>query len=177
VLFVGDLRRAKGIDVLFDAYRCLPEPPPLVLIGDVGPETPADIPAGACILSRWPNQAVRAAWERCLFGVLPSVWAEPFGLVLLECMAAGRPVIATRVGGIPEVVADRETGILVPPGDAAELARAMERLIADHALRESMGETAMKRSRSFTADVVVPRIESIYHEAVARRWGRSRAAQ
>jgi glycosyltransferase involved in cell wall biosynthesis len=177
VLFVGDLRRAKGIDVLFDAYRRLPEPPPLVLIGDVGPETPADIPAGACILSGWPNQAVRAAWERCLFGVLPSVWAEPFGLVLLECMAAGRPVIASRVGGIPEVVADGETGILVPPGDAAELARAMERLIADHALRESMGETAMKRSRSFTADAVVPRIESIYSEAVARPRGGGQAAQ
>jgi glycosyltransferase involved in cell wall biosynthesis len=177
VLFVGDLRRAKGIDVLFDAYRRLPEPPALVLIGDVGPETPADIPAGACVLSGWPNQAVRAAWERCLFGVLPSVWAEPFGLVLLECMAAGLPVIATRVGGIPEVVADGETGILVPPGDAAELARAMERLIADHALRESMGEAATKRSRSFTADVVVPRIESIYHEAVARRRGGGQAAR
>jgi hypothetical protein len=53
----------------------------------------------------------------------------------------------------------------------------MERLIADHALRESMAEAATKRSRSFTADVVVPRIESIYHEAVARRRGGGQAAR
>ncbi|HYP59022.1 MAG TPA: glycosyltransferase family 4 protein [Thermomicrobiales bacterium] len=176
MLFVGDLRRAKGIEVLLAAYRDLPDPPALVLLGDVGPETSTDLPPGTHILSGWPNRAVRAAWERCLFGVLPSIWAEPFGLVLLECMAAGRPVIASRIGGIPEVVADGETGVLVDPGDANGLARAMNRLVADPGHRETMGEAARVRARMFGAEQIVPRIEAMYREAIARRRAKIRAA-
>lgn len=61
--------------------------------------------------------------------VVPSLWAEAFGLTVVEAMAAGVPVIATRVGGIPEIVTDGETGVLVPAGDATALAAALERLL------------------------------------------------
>jgi glycosyltransferase involved in cell wall biosynthesis len=71
--------------------------------------------------------------------VHPSTCEETFGLVALEAMAAGRPVIAARVGGIPEVVADGETGVLVAPGDAEALARAVSDLLCDPARRERMG--------------------------------------
>jgi glycosyltransferase involved in cell wall biosynthesis len=74
--------------------------------------------------------------------VAPSVWAEAFGLTVVEAMAAGVPVVASAVGGIPELVDPDVTGILVPPGDAAALADALRRLIQDPALREQMGGKA-----------------------------------
>jgi glycosyltransferase involved in cell wall biosynthesis len=74
--------------------------------------------------------------------VVPSVWAEAFGLTVVEAMAAGVPVVASAVGGIPELVDPDVTGILVPPGDAAALADALRRLIQDPALREQMGGKA-----------------------------------
>ncbi len=100
--------------------------------------------------------------------VLPSRF-EPFGIVLLEAMAAGLPVIASRVGGIPEVVADGETGLLVEPGDVEGLAGAMLRLAMDPALRASLGSRGRERARSYSWDVVVPQVLATYREALEER--------
>lgn len=78
--------------------------------------------------------------------VVPSVWAEAFGLAALEPAARGVPVVATRTGGIPEVVTHGETGLLVPPGDTGALADAMERLLTDPELRASMGRRGRQRA-------------------------------
>jgi glycosyltransferase involved in cell wall biosynthesis len=167
ILFVGDLRRAKGLDVLLRAYAALEHAPPLVLIGKLWPETPTSLPPGVCLLTDWPNQAVMAAWQRTLFGVIPSVWPEPFGIVLIEAMASGRPVVASRIGGIPEIVEDGRTGLLVPPGEVEALRAGMARLLADAELRERMGELAVARAAAFREESVVPRIQRIYREAIA----------
>ncbi len=83
--------------------------------------------------------------------------------VLLEAMAAGRPVVATRTGGIPEVVADGETGILVPPGDPGALRRAFERLAADRELRERMGRAGRERAaREFSVERMVNSFQTLY---------------
>jgi glycosyltransferase involved in cell wall biosynthesis len=74
--------------------------------------------------------------------VAPSLWQEPFGLVAVEAMAAGKPVIASRTGGLADIVRDGESGLLVPPGDAPALAAALERLLDDIALRRAMGARA-----------------------------------
>jgi glycosyltransferase involved in cell wall biosynthesis len=180
VLFAGDLRRDKGIQVLFDAYRTIPDPPPLVLLGEIWPDTESEIPRGAVHLGTWTQAAVREAWRRCLFGVVPSIWPEAFGLVALECMAAGRPVIASRVGGIPEVVADGECGVLVSPGDPTALAAAMSGLLSDQERRARMGLRAAERAGNFSADVILPRIEAAYELALERRrsrTGRASSAQ
>ena len=90
---------------------------------------------------------------------------EPFGTVLAEAMAAGTPVVATRVGGLAEVVADGVTGRLVAPGRPAELAQAVLEVLDR---RERMGAAARERARRFGADAYADRVESILLEAVAR---------
>jgi glycosyltransferase involved in cell wall biosynthesis len=88
---------------------------------------------------------------------------EPLGNATLEAMAAGRPVVGARVGGIPEMVVEGETGLLVPPKAPAELADALGRLIADPALRARLGEAGADRARStFSLEAHVARLEEIY---------------
>ncbi len=167
LLFVGDLRPIKGLTVLLEAYAGLAGAPPLVLIGKRWPDTPAELPPNTCVLHDWPNEAVRAAWERSLIGLAPSLWREPFGIVVIEAMAGGSPVIAARVGGIPEIVVDGETGLLVPPGDAAALRAAMARLIDSADLRQAMGQAARRRAAAYAVSAVVPRIEAVYRGVLA----------
>ena len=80
--------------------------------------------------------------------VVPSLWAEAFGLTVVEAMAAGVPLVASRAGGIPELVADGETGVLVPPGDSRALAGALRALLDDHVAREEMARRALAEVRA-----------------------------
>jgi glycosyltransferase involved in cell wall biosynthesis len=169
ILFVGDLRVEKGVSVLLEAYAGLDDAPPLALIGKAWPDAPKAFPPRVHALGEWPHAAVLAAWERCLFGVVPSVWPEPFGMVLIEAMSRGKPVIASRIGGIPEVVVDGETALLIPPGDPHALRDAMERLIQFPELRDRMGRAAFARSLEFREAVVVPRIVLAYESAIQAR--------
>lgn len=162
ILFVGDLSRDKGIHILLNAYAKVENAPPLVLIGRRCKDTPTEFPPNVLFLNSWPHTAVMAAWRRCSFAVAPSVWPEPFGIVVLEAMSAGRPVIASRIGGLPDVVVDAETGFLVPPGDPLALQEALERLLADRDLREQLGQAGLRRVEQFRAGVVIPRLEQIY---------------
>ncbi len=89
--------------------------------------------------------------------------SESFCLGILEAMCFGCPSVATCVGGIPEVVQDGVSGVLVAPGDAAALGHAVETLIADPARRITMGEAARRRARErFSVDAIVPRYEALY---------------
>ena len=92
-------------------------------------------------------------------------------------MAAGAAVVVSRIGGLPEAVIDGESGVLVAPGDAGALAGALERLIADPALRERLGAGARARVEAFSAPAVVPRYEAAYERArETRRAGLASAA-
>jgi glycosyltransferase involved in cell wall biosynthesis len=102
---------------------------------------------------------------------MPSIW-EGFGIVLLEAMAAARPIVATRVATIPEVVADGETGVLVPPGDAPALAEALASLWAQPDLARRMGEAGRERlRRSFSLEKMVGDTELLYRELVEEGTG------
>jgi glycosyltransferase involved in cell wall biosynthesis len=169
MLFVGALRRVKGIEQLVAAHQLLEQPPPLVLIGTVEPDTPSHFPPGVRVLTDFPHNAVMEAWSRCLFGVLPSLWAEPFGTVVCEAMSRGKPVIATKPGGHTDMVIHGETGLLVNRGDIDDLAAAMQLLITDAELRERLGLAASVRAKEFTTDVSLPRIERMYKATLSRR--------
>jgi glycosyltransferase involved in cell wall biosynthesis len=168
LLFVGDIRRDKGVHILLDAYARLHDPPELVLLGKVWPETPRELPSGVRLLESWPNDAVRAAMRRCLALVAPSVWPEPFGIVVIEAMEAGRPVVASAIGGIPEIARDGVEGILVPPEDAAALAEALERIVRNAEEREQLAQNALGRAAAFSPDLIVPRFEAAYERLLAR---------
>ena len=166
LLFVGDLSVDKGLQVLLDAYAEIPQAPPLVLIGRRCADTPAKFPRNVYFLNSWPHEAVIEAWRRSLIGLVPSVCPETFGLVALEAMAAGRAVIASHIGGLPDVVVEGETGLLVPPGDPTALQNAIQRLLLDRALCCRLGEAAQRRTADFSAGAVVPRLEGLYRELV-----------
>jgi glycosyltransferase involved in cell wall biosynthesis len=169
IVFVGDLRPMKGLDVLLAAYDGLASDVPLVLIGKSWPETPTELPSNVTVHDRWPNAAVIEAFRLSSIAVVPSVWAEPFGIVVIEAMAGGSPVIASNIGGIPEIVEDGVSGILVPPGDPIALRRALADLLADPDRRLEMGRAARRRSLDFTAAEVVPRLEDEYRQSTSSR--------
>ena len=169
ILFVGQLQRQKGLHVLLEAYERLENRPPLVLIGTVWPDTPSQFPPGITVIREAPHATVLAAWERCLFGVAPSIWPDPLPGVVREAMSRARPVVGSAIGGIADMIDDGATGLLVPPGDVDSLRDAMARLIADPELRERMGAAAQSAVAEFTSDAVAAQFEALYERVVAVR--------
>ena len=167
LLFVGDMGRGKGEEVLLQAHARMENPKvPLVLIGRSANDTLANRPLNVVVLPSWPHASIMQAWSRCTIAVVPSTSFDSCPTVTLEAMAMGRPVVASHIGGLPDIVVDGETGLLVPPGDGLVLQQAIECLLADPALRERMGARARQRVVQFQASSVVPRIEEVYHEVL-----------
>lgn len=176
ILYFGDVSEEKGVHNLVAAYRELEAPPPLVLIGRRFPGEIEDT-GGGLALGRMPHRLVFEALRRSLFTVAPSIWSDPFPVVALEAAAAGKPTIASRIGGLQDSVVDGETGFLVPPGDRSALARAMRRLIEDKELRERMGAAAATRQAElYTPETVIPQYEQAYELALEQRRRRRRGA-
>ena len=168
MLYVGILGAHKGVHVLLDAYADLHSDLPLVLIGPRRPDTPTALPPNVMVLPGLPHRDVIRAMDHCRFLVSPALWPEPFGLVTLEAMARGKAVIASRAGGVLDIVNDRETGLLVTPGDRQDLTAALRALLDDPPRAERMGRAGAARCAAhFVADAVIPRIVHVYHEAVA----------
>jgi glycosyltransferase involved in cell wall biosynthesis len=102
--------------------------------------------------------------------VFPSVWHEPFGIPLVEAMAAGIPVVATRGGAFSEIVNDGKAGILVNRGDENSLAKAINLLLSDNDLRLSMGKEARKRAMElFSWDIIVKNLVDLYDDVSCGR--------
>jgi glycosyltransferase involved in cell wall biosynthesis len=162
VLFLGDATVDKGALLLAQAHRMLDRPPPLVFVGrtiDIGGiRREGDVR----VLGPWPHPAALEAVRRCTLLVVPSIVPETFGIAALEAMGMGKPVIASNIGGLPELVVDGETGRLVPPGDPAALRDALRDMLADRKGLEAMGEAARVRADLYRAEAVVPRFEAVY---------------
>lgn len=171
-LFVGDLRDTKGFFVLLEAWATLQDPLPLVVVGERVAATPPTLPDGVWELGTVPNGVVARLQERAAFTVVPSVWAEPFGIVAIEAMRAGTPVIVADSGGLGELVDHERTGLVVPAGDVAALAGAVERLAHDPELRHRLGDAGLDAVERFTTDRVVGAVEAVYQGVRARGAGR-----
>lgn len=167
ILFVGDLRPEKGIRILLAAVERLRRAGctiPLVLVGE---KTTAglDVPEGTIETGQVGHDVVQAIWRRATVGVVPSLWPEPFGLVAIEAMAAGCPLVASSVGGLAEILAD-DHGVLVPAGDPAALADAVGALLTDEPRRVALAERARASLDRYDLDLVVDGIEAQYRAAI-----------
>jgi glycosyltransferase involved in cell wall biosynthesis len=175
ILFFGDVTVDKGAWALAEAYRTLENPPPLVLIGRCYIDELENRP-GVHVMGPWPHHVAIEALRRSMFSVAPSLWPEPFGLVALEAAAAGKPIVATAMGGLRDIVVDGETGLLVPPDDRDALAAALRKLIGDGELRARLGAAARERAGDFSPAAIVPRFEQAYELALATHDARARQA-
>jgi glycosyltransferase involved in cell wall biosynthesis len=169
LLFVGRLTAIKGLRVLMaalDRARAVNPAIDLTLIGDGEDRAWVEAQAArlggvVCLGFRSQGEVAAALAEHDAF-VLPS-FAEGVPVVLMEAMASGRPVIATRVGGVSELVADGQSGLLVAPGDAEALANAILRLAADADLRSQMGAAGRDAVRAdFDVDREARRILTLF---------------
>lgn len=144
VLAIGRLVPVKGFDVLAQAATTLPPGTQVVVIGE-GPERPHLEAAGLRLLGAHPNaEGLLAAADV----VVSSSRSEGLPQVLLAALAAGRPVVATAVGGTPSLVRSGENGLLVPAEDPRALAQAIARLLADPAEAQALGQAAKDRVRA-----------------------------
>ena len=144
VVSVGRLKDPKDFVTLMDALTRVERPYRASIAGD-GPDRQAveeHAPAAVTLLGDHDDVPGLLA-DGDVF-VLSSR-SEGMPMSILEAMAAGLPVVASRVGGVPELVVDGETGILVDPGDAGALARALERLLGDPGLRQRLGSAGRER--------------------------------
>lgn len=152
VVTVAHLIPHKGVEHLVRALGMARAPHRLTVVGD-GPQLEAlralarDLGVAERVTFTGLRDDVNALLLRCDAFVHPAVWEEAFGLTIAEAMAAGRAVIASRVGGIPELVEDGVSGLLVPPGDPEGLARALDLLAARPALRRQLGANARARAQ------------------------------
>jgi glycosyltransferase involved in cell wall biosynthesis len=172
ILYFGDVTEDKGAWELAEAYRELRDPPPLVLVGRCYIDELKSSP-GIYAMGAWPHPLAIEALRRSLFSVAPSLWPEPFGLVALEAAAAGKPIVATEMGGLRDIVVDGETGLTVPAEDRAALAAAMQKLIDDGELRERLGAVAQQQAAKFSPAAVVPKVERAYEVALATHRART----
>ncbi|MCH7910470.1 MAG: glycosyltransferase family 4 protein, partial [Candidatus Hydrogenedentes bacterium] len=168
-VFFGLVSPEKGIDTLLHAMKSLPSLP-LRIVGE-GPARPAlEAMARDNALTQVEFCGYRDGDElkelirNSAFVVVPSVWLDNSPLVIYEAHALGKPVIASDIGGIPELVEPDATGLLVPPRDPTALAEAMRDLAQDPARIEAMGRCARERIEAICASHYAGLME-IYAEA------------
>jgi alpha-maltose-1-phosphate synthase len=186
VIFVGRITRQKGVPVLLRAASELVPQAQLVLCAGQAdtPELEAEVTglveglrtgrngrarSGVVwIPEMLPKREVIQLLTHATVFAIPSIY-EPLGIVNLEAMACGTAVVGSRTGGIPEVVADGQTGLLVPPGEPGPLAAALNALISDPDRAEAMGQAGRKRAvAEFGWAAIAAQTAALYAELVTR---------
>lgn len=176
LLFVGREEPRKGLPVLLRAFSRVVEKYPEVKLGLAGIEkVPADLLSGLPervkerieVLGRLGGEALAEVYRKSWLLVAPSLGGESFGIVLVEAMASGTPVLASDIPGYRAVL--RGCGCLVRPGEVNDLATAILELLTGQELLERMREQGLRRAAEFSWDVVVGRIEEVYREVMANQ--------
>lgn len=173
VAFAGRLVPAKGVHILIDGFARVVQrfPKARLLIAGDGPERQTLAARAAsqgvadrvAFLGQLPREALPAAFAGAWVQAVPSLWAEPFGIVAVEAMMQGLPVVASAAGGLNEIVEDGETGLLVPPGDAEALGHGLLALLGDRDRSVRMGRAGHARAVvRFSFDGFVDRFVGFY---------------
>jgi len=163
VLYVGALYPGKGGDVLIEAYRRLNTKSKLVIIGITHPKYDYKAEENVVILKNAPSEIVMEALLKCRFGIIPSIYPDPCPTVAFEEMSCQKAIIASDIGGLAEIIENGKTGILVPPNNCKELAKAMGYLMRNPDVAIRMGEEGYRRFLSnYTVEVNLPKIEKLY---------------
>ncbi len=180
VLAAGRMVPDKGFDILIRAFAKIARSQPraqLILLGD-GPQLSSlrELSQQLGMSDRVEfrgrrshaetQHTIRSAWVVCM----PSLWEEPLGMMSVESQMQGVAVLASSTGGLPETLADNETGAVVPPGDVAALSKTLETLLGDRERTWNLGMRGHQRARElFGLDVAAVRFESFFHQAIENR--------
>jgi phosphatidylinositol alpha-mannosyltransferase len=171
VLFVGRLEPRKGLDVLVRAFLRVRAAMPrarLCVVGDGAQRTraqqmiPSSIRHDALFLGHVDEAEKARYFASADLFVAPNVGGESFGIVLLEAMAAGAPIVASDIPGFRTVMRDGQQGRFVPPGDAAALADAIQTLLSNGKLRQAMSAEGRRRAAEYDWPEVADRLEKLY---------------
>jgi glycosyltransferase involved in cell wall biosynthesis len=163
--FIGRICVEKGVRWLLEAFTRNADPPGRLVIAGKG-ETrfveslKAEFSSPCVAFIGHVDPAV--FYEQVDVVVIPSLWHEPFGRTAIEALAYGIPVVASNRGGIPEVIQDGLTGIIVDPDEAGSLARAMRRFSAEPELAGALGANGVQRLSRFSEESAVDTYESVY---------------
>jgi glycosyltransferase involved in cell wall biosynthesis len=162
-LFAGRISAEKGIKTLIEAVAASPDVP--VAVAGSGAMVEEVRAAPLAYLGHLDRSGMDRALAEAAFTVIPSECHESFPYGALESFAAGKPVIATAVGGLPEIVLHEETGLIVTPGSKGALADAMRTLWRDPELTAALGAKALQMAREkFTLDLQIERTVELYRE-------------
>ncbi|MEQ1626802.1 MAG: glycosyltransferase, partial [Nitrospira sp.] len=177
-VFAGRLVPEKGVDVLVQAFALVVRNVPdarLLIAGD-GPERKnlvelaeqLGVAAYVTFLGHLPQEAMETKLARAWVQVVPSRWAEPFGLVAVEAMMRETAVIASRMGGLEEILQDGETGYLVTPNDPHQLAQRLEELLCDRSKADAMGRSGRRVAEArFSLARQCEQFMSLYQQMVS----------
>ena len=167
VLYAGKLSLGKGFPVFVEAARAVARRFPSACFAAAGAGAPGDA-APVRLLGSRPHAEMAAIYGLADVVVQPAVWPEPFSRVPLEAAAAGVPVVASRVGGMPEAIVHHGTGVLVERGDPGALAEGIAELLADEPLRRKLGRQAAEGLARFDPARIAEQLLDIYRAALRR---------
>jgi len=175
VLWVNRLDPQKGFEVMVRAFETLAselEDVRLLVVGDGRDRVavrslPQSVRSRILRLGSLPHSELPRYHAAADVFASPAVGQESFGIVLVEAMAAGVPVVATDIPGYREVVRDGVDGLLVPPNDATALASAIRRVLSEPDLASALASAGRTRAETFSWDAVVPRLEAVYDRVLA----------
>ena len=173
ILYVGQLSKHKGLHILIRAFRKLSQTNVRLhivghgsLAGEVSQLTSHD--SRVTFHSYVTEGQLRDLYSKASLLVVPSIWFEPFGLVIIESFSFGTPVLASAIGAIPELVKDGYNGILFKPGDVKSLSLAMEIVLSDTQLLKELSKNAWESSKEYDMNKHVRRLLYVYKDARKR---------
>lgn len=179
LLYVGRLDKTKGVDYLIQAMPEIIKRFPTATLSIVGEgihrqklielTQELNLRKNISFISWQKSEKIKNFYKETDIVIIPSIWPEAFGTVGIEAMSVGRPVIASRVGGMPEWLDDGKTGYLVDPKNAKQISEKVIALFSNKKTLKQMGEKARKKAEQFSIDKYVKNIEDIYQKVITKK--------